>query len=243
MKEDISCILTLYKRPQNIKRQLAALKAQSIQPSNIYVWQNSAPGVTLDSSVLSQVTHVKASTNLGVWPRFLFGMELPSKYVCVFDDDTVPGRRWLENCIRSMKRHRGLMGTIGLVFKGGRRKEWSRFGWARPNTRIKEVDIVGHSWFFERDWLRYYALEPRRGFPTCGEDYHFSVAIQKHLKLGTYVPPHPPNAKEWWGSLHGRDMGMDNVALCKNKHETIKKNKTHAAYLAHGWRPLQTRGR
>ena len=103
------------------------------------------------------------------------------------------------------------------------------------------MDIVGHAWFFKRDWIRYYGLEPRLGEKTCGEDYHFSVALQKHLRLPTLVPPHPPADKSWWGSTNG-DLGKDDAALyLKDGESERRRTAPMQAYLKSGWRPLALR--
>lgn len=238
----IGCVLTCYKRVNNIMPQLQAVRAQTVKPAQLLLWHN-AGGGTLDPKLLQGVTYVQAAPNMGVWPRFLVGMELTTDYVCVFDDDTIPGTRWFENCLKTMQSHRGLLGTVGVIFKGPVRSQgMSRVGWPTPNINVCEADIVGHSWFFEREWLRYYALEPRKGGPTFGEDYHFSVALQKHLKLGTYVPPHPPQDMSLWGSIKGRTLGTDAVALYREKGAGDDKARAHAAYVAAGWKPLYTRG-
>lgn len=241
MSSDISCILTTWRRTKNLGRQLQALSTQSLRPDHIVLWHNEASLCPLSPEIAKQFNNVVSSRqNLGVWPRFLFGMELQTKYICMFDDDTIPGTGWLANCMTQMAKTPGLYGTVGVIYKDGRRN-MTRTGWPAANQHTTEVDIVGHSWFYQRDWLRYYALEPRRGYSTCGEDYHFSFVLQKHLKLGTYVPPHPPNAKQDWGSLHGQELGMDGAALCLKVGENDKKLKTHSAYVAAGWRPLELR--
>lgn len=240
---DITAILTVYKRPQNMAAQLAAIRAQTVPPKEIMVWHNSDTAIELPN--MRGITYVRALPNMGVWPRFLLGMEAKCAHVCVFDDDTIPGNRWFENCSKTMSTHTGLLGTVGVIFMpnvkdtyefGNNRSPYRRVGWPTPNSEVVEVDIVGHSWFFKKDWLRYYALEPRQGNRTCGEDYHFSVAIQKHLKLKTYVPPHPANDKSLWGSIKGVELGTDAVALYRQTGESDNKKRAHAAYRNAGWK-------
>jgi len=241
LEDTIGCILTVYRRPNNLAAQLAAVQQQTVRPKSILIWHNA--GDVLFTAPAG-IPCVKADPNMGVWPRFLIGMELTTKYVCVFDDDTIPGPRWFENCLNTMKTHRGVLGTVGVTFKHETRQgvykgdSWTRVGWPTPNREVVEVDIVGHSWFFEREWLRAFAAEPRCGYSTCGEDYHMSVAVQKQLGLKTYVPPHPPDNKDMWGSLKGVELGTDSVALYRSELETRKKAQTHATYVANGWKPL-----
>lgn len=41
---------------------------------------------------------------------------LEGEYICIFDDDTMPGSKWFENCLRFVDSERALCGTIGLRF-------------------------------------------------------------------------------------------------------------------------------
>ena len=239
----VACLLTAFRRPQNLNLQIDAVRAQTVKPSEIAVWQNFHPEHQFEQAALDRVPHVRSTnSNWGVWPRFLFCSEFESEYVCVFDDDAIPGPRWLENCLETIRTHEGLLGTLGVIFVNGTRGQQAKVGWFHPVEHVVEVDIVGHAWFFKRSWLRYFALEPRCGARTAGEDYHFSVALQKHLGLGTFVPPHQPNDKSAWGSTNG-ELGNDKVALYLQPGEDQNKEDAHNGYLAAGWLPLALRGK
>ena len=64
------------------------------------------------------------------------------------------------------------------------------------------VDIVGHSWFFKKEWITQLIKElpdiDEEMF-VCGEDMHLSYVLQKYLYIPTMVPPHPLENKELWG--------------------------------------------
>ena len=209
----VTAILNGYKRPQFLKEQVEAINNQTVKPTEIMFWQNNSEG--FDTDLTSKLTTSVSNTNLGVWARFAFALNAKTEYVCIFDDDTIPGSKWFENCIETMKTHEGLLGTIGLVYRNGDSYLPNvRYGWDNPNEEVKRVDIVGHAWFFKREWLSTFWRELRpNGFDVVGEDMHFSYMIQKHLGLNTYVPPHPINNKEMWGSLKGWEMGTEKNGL------------------------------
>ena len=201
----ITAILTVFKRPHTLIEQLRAVKAQSIPPEHVVIWQNAAPGITMPEipdDLKGNVTVIHSSKNFGVWARFTVGLLFNSKYICVFDDDTIPQVNWFKNCVDTMAVKRGLLGTIGLRFKEGVRYDHDpRFGWDGANEAIEQVDIVGHAWFFEQEWLRHLWSEtPDYSYMfVAGEDIAFSSYLQK-AGINTYVPPHPKDRLDLWGS-------------------------------------------
>jgi hypothetical protein len=211
---EITAILNGYKRPQFLKEQIDAINNQTIKPKEIMLWQNNTDGFDLD--ITNTITTAKSNKNLGVWARFAYALNAKTEYICIFDDDTIPGSKWFENCLDTIKKHEGLLGTIGLIYDTPNRyRPNTRYGWADINNEeVMKVDIVGHAWFFKREWLSTFWRElPPIDIETVGEDMHFSYMIQKYLGLNTYVPPHPKNNREMWGSLKGWEMGTETNAL------------------------------
>ncbi len=202
---NLTVVLNGYRRPHVLKEQYDAIMGQTIKPAEVFFWQNHASGdVVFDKTILDKCKTFVGNDNLGVWARFSFALMAKTKYVCVFDDDTVPGSRWIENCMIHNKRQRGLYGTVGIVFDSDRgyAGPHHRIGWPSANETVLRADIVGHSWFFERELLTAFWRElPDPRFVRCGEDVHFSHTIQKYMGLETFVPPHPKDDLSLWGSL------------------------------------------
>jgi len=217
----ITAILNIFKRPHTLLEQLTALQNQSVQPENIIIWKNYAEEVLIPEIPIhlkKNVIIIESSKNFGVWARFTAGLLVNSKYVAVFDDDTIPGKDWFLNCIETMKTHEGLLGSIGLRFKKGNTYDFElpRIGWDGPNDETQQVDIVGHAWFFKQEWLPY-LWECRPNYNEmflCGEDIGFSYILQKY-GINTYVPPHPLNNKHLWGSDYDKAFfyGIDKNAV------------------------------
>ena len=198
---DITVVLNVYKRSKNFETQINALWSQSIKPSEILVWENGEDFVP--SEFRKNLTVTRSNINFGVWARFAYALNGTGEYVCMFDDDTIPGSKWLENCYKTILKSPGLLGTRGLVFDSPSAYSMYReVGVYGQNEITEEVDIVGHSWFFKREWLSAYWFEIENRFQDklAGEDIHFSYVMQKHLKLPTLVPPHPKNRLDMWGS-------------------------------------------
>lgn len=222
----ISVVLNGFRRPAHLQSQISALHAQSVLPNEIMLWYNNpgdASAAYIDYGISRDAITAFCSHNLGVWARFAYALNATSNYVCVLDDDTIPGRRWLENCLNTMSTHEGMLGTVGLEYvnplppdQSHYHEPYIRHGWpdGGNNEHVVEVDFVGHAWFFRREWLGCMfrePLEPR--YRLCGEDIHFSHMLQKYLNVKTYVPPHPKNDMTLWGSTNGFNLGSDDVSL------------------------------
>ena len=218
---DITVILNGYKRPHALEAQSNSLRRQTIKPHTVMFWQNRDDDTRFDYSLLNGAVVTTSNANFGVWARFAYALNAQTEYICVLDDDTVPGSKWLENCVDTIKETEGLLGAIGVVFKDHDYINYDRYGWAAPNEKTVPVDIVGHSWFFKREWLgEFWREAPIPESRICGEDMHFSYSIQKYLGLGTFVPPHPQEDKEMWGSNPelAFQYGVDKNAISVNHH-------------------------
>ena len=222
---NVSVILNCYKRGHTLPLQLEALKKQSVTPKEILIWQNQGdckPFQPIDPNAGDCLTAV-SNYNWGVWARFAYALNSTGDFVCIFDDDTIPQKNWLKNCLDTYNKQRGVLGTIGVIFKDLHYQNYQRWGWANPNSKIEQVDIVGHSWFFDREMLSAFWRECDVPFHTLsGEDVHLSYSVQKYLGLNTYVPPHPVDDKSLWGSApeDSYKFGVDNVAISVNYHSS-----------------------
>ena len=94
MNEQFSVVLTLYKRPYNLIKQLDAILEQTIKPSEILLFQDKVENeiIEIPSSIKDKFDNIKiASQNVGVWGRFDFAKNAKNELIFLFDDDTIPG--------------------------------------------------------------------------------------------------------------------------------------------------------
>ena len=241
----ITVILNGYKRPDYLKIQLDAINNQTVKPESIMLWQNQ--GADFNPDLTKNIIHTNSNTNFGVWARFAYALNARTEYICIFDDDTIPSPKWFENCLNTIKTHNGLLGTIGVRFltKTGY-QPIKRFGWAdNNNDDVVEVDIVGHAWFFRREWLKYFWMEmpEKEDSELVGEDMHFSFMLQKYAGIKTYVPPHPKHQTELWGSnaTLGWKMGQDGAAISMNPNNLNKMNVMYRKNINNGFVPMNFR--
>ncbi len=242
----ISVILTAWNRPQYLEEQVAAVLSQSIPPKEIVLWYNQPTKKLglfqrkqkLDFANASKVRKIICDHNFGIMPRFTLAACLESDYVCIFDDDTLPGKQWFENCLRYVDRDKVILGTIGLRYLSLDNQkvqtEKPRMGWEGRNENLAYVDLIGHSWFFRREWAKYFWKEEPI-VRTFGEDIHFCALLQRQ-GIRTACPPHPENQRELWGSLKP-ERGIDKVAISsKDRDKDYYKVVSHE--IACGFKPM-----
>jgi len=216
----ITVVLNAFKRQDYLDRQIACVLSQSIAVEKIFVWNNGQPLNPIEYD--KKVVIANNSQNLGVWSRFAFALNADTEYVCVLDDDTFPGELFFQNCLEQMKKQPALYGARGLRFLSAKRYEpFISFGWDSPNNKSEVVDIVGHAWFFKREWLSaFWREQPNTGVSRLvGEDIHFSYMLQKYMGIKTMVPPHPQNNKSIWGSdpVLAEKLGTSDEAISQGE--------------------------
>lgn len=241
---DVTVILTQFKRTY-LPEQFEAVKAND--PASIWVISQGSESA-LDVAVGDR--NFVILPNSGVWTRFYLALEAQTKYVCILDDDTIPGPNFLESCISCAE----WIGKPALWVGAGVEKgepldeyNWkldTRWGWARPESRdtLRRVDWGGHAWFAEVDLFRVFAMfKPAR--PTIvdqGEDMHFSYALRKYMDpMPTYVLPHPPDDKSVWSSLKGMEYGTDSHRTIARPGAQVDRAKIYRAYRERGWKMLK----
>lgn len=245
MKHEISVILTAWSRPQYLEEQVEMVLDQGIRPREVVLWYNRPPrklGIMERKQLISfkndkYVKKIICDYNFGIVPRFTMASCLEGEYVCIFDDDTMPGNNWFENCLNYVDDRKALCGTIGLRFlsKDQLKTEKPRPGWESMNPEVEYVDVVGHSWFFRREWARYFWDEEPL-LRSFGEDIHFCAMLQRH-GIGVVCPPHPEHDKSLWGSVRP-ERGVDKVAISCSSDKSAEFWQVVKYELERGYKPI-----
>lgn len=237
---EVTVVLSGYRRPEALQEQYEAVQNQTIKNIPIMLCinydQENYPKFSMD--IINKCIASINTRNLGVWSRFAFALNARTKYVCVMDDDTIPGDMWIENCLNTIKEYDGLLGCRGIKMLDDTHVNYPscKYECVARNEEVEEVDIIGHSWFFKKDWLKaYWALMPDYIPFMGGEDMHFSFAMQKILNLKSYVPKQPPDNQRLWGSLNPSKYGEDMNATSRTKNGTIDANSYWNYMIKNGY--------
>jgi hypothetical protein len=239
--ESITVILNCYRRPEYLAEQIAAIKNQTVQPEQIWVWINHhSDNADFDFTSLDVDRVIKNDYNWKFYGRFSAALLAQTEFVALFDDDTIPGRLWFDNCLNTYKTHPGILGGVGVQLKEDRYYGHDRVGWSNPNPEVVEVDLVGHAWFLPRTAV----IDLWREIPYCwdnGEDIQLSYLAQKYSNTKTYVPPHPSAEPEMFSSIKGMEYGVDTKATSRpTNHQVFYSERDNCVKNAinNGWNPV-----
>lgn len=247
---DCTVILTLYRRPQNLARQIEALRSQTLPPKEIWIWINDhVDNSDLCFDYLDCDRIIDSSYNFKFFGRFAAALLADTKYIAIFDDDTIPGEKWFENCLGTYCDLEAegfktpILGTAGVTLNSFRYENHYRCGWPTQNKETKRVDLVGHAWFLNRECLSHFWREKPYSWDN-GEDIHFSYCAQKYGGVQTFCPPHPPEDQSLWGSLYAVELGTDAVATSNNtwlSHTLFfsQRDKVVRNAIANGWETVK----
>jgi glycosyltransferase involved in cell wall biosynthesis len=231
----VTFVLNGFRRPHTLKEQYTAIKNQTVQDFEIILWVNLVDQrIDFDKDIVNNCQSIISNTDFGSWGRFVAALNARTKYICVIDDDTIPGKKWLENCFETLKTHNGILSTRGALMNNGHDlkypapESYKAVGWCSANEETTRVDMGCHSWFLEKTWLRgFFAEMPDVSPMRYGEDTHLSYAVKKHFDINTYVPKHPKNDKDLWGSMPetATRYGEEPVAISMDYHANVGMNQ------------------
>lgn len=259
---DVTVILTCYERPGFLRRQLQALQGQSVRPRVMMAWVNTGE-VRHDEQALngSGLTIIRANANLGPWMRFTLAAEAVTKYVCILDDDTLPGPRWIEACVNRLEEAEEAaaadpdhdpdedLGTyciaaVGQIFRTDHPLDTYLVGPQSPRDEELEVDVGRQGWFFRRDLAHVFANRPRPIMGPLGWDLHFAAAVQEEGVL-TICLPYPPGNQEAWGAKEPASTERSLTESLKaaaaegrGPDANVIRSELYGAYRNEGWAPL-----
>ena len=239
----VTAILNGYRRPKNLPLQIQAIKNQTVKPDQIWLWINHHEDFYKEPVDYDVDRIVKNDHNWKYFGRFALAMLAQTEFVALFDDDTVPGNRWLENCLETYSKQPCIIGGVGLQLNSEEfYMDHERFGWPSHNEDMTEVDLVGHAWFVNKSHLKLVWEEEPYTWET-GEDIHLSAMAQLYGAIPTIVPPHPPLEKEMSSSLYGYELGVDDkTTSVTNQQEFFSLRDEYIQhYVKRGWKLVRKR--
>ena len=197
IKDQITVIMTVWKR-DNYRLQLEHIKNQSNRPHQIWIYQNESH-VDIDISDEEKneynISIIQSrDINFKFHGRFVLPLLCDTEYCVIFDDDTIPGSRWLSHALSTSQKHNCIVGANGRTLDEDLNYKQDT-GDGHPVNEDTRVDFVG-------------SLRPT-GAGACGETDRLLGITER-----TYTsPPLVISMKElsalslillWMTTIHGQ---------------------------------------
>ena len=229
-----TAIITLWKRTDYLIEQLEAIMDQTIPPDTIIIIQNENHFNFKELDLSRFPIKVIRSDLNSLYTRWIIGYLANSKYVNVFDDDVIPGRKWIESCIRVCEAQNALVGPSGRIAKPGKSPAWQSVdinvkGDPKYSCNDKDVecDWVCNSYFFKTEWIKYItAAERYSATQKTFDDIQLATTLRYYGGIRVFVPKQPKNEIDRNGHTK-RHYGHDEFALWKraSSDHTDQRNK------------------
>lgn len=217
----VTVVLNGFRRQKTLRQQIAAFKNQSFPVEKIMYWnlKSDNPEFQPDYEFLKEqgIEYAETSHDYGTWGRFTFALNSKSDFICMYDDDIIPGSRYIENCVTTFEKSPGLLGTMGSVIVENT-GQWIQYGWRDINNDAPvEVMYLYQTHFFPKEVLQaFWAEIPDWDLVSqrhLGEDVHIAYVAQKYFNLPAKIVPHPKDDKSLWGNIIGDEYGEDEYAI------------------------------
>ena len=239
----ISVVLNVYKRPEMLEKQIQAIKSQSVEikSENIHIWYNKSD-ISQSLPIDKEIRTYTCNWNTKFWGRFTIPLLVNTPYVALFDDDIVPPKDWLKNCLETIEKPEtnGILGGSGVVVDCKGYYPHHKFGWNGSHSdNIERVDLVGQAWFFRQEWIKYLFYEKPITWDN-GEDIMFAYLAQKHGGINSFVPPHPEGNKDLWCTKYdiSQVVGSDKNSSWKMGNHLPVRNEICIYCINNGWKTV-----
>lgn len=222
-----TAIITLWKRKEYLGEQLKAIMEQTIPPESIIIIKNEKHIEIKEEYVNTYPITVISSELNSLYTRWIIGYLTNTKYVNVFDDDVIPGRKWIESCIRVCETKNALVGPSGRIACPNKNPAWKSVdidikGERKFCCEDKDVecDWVCNSYFFKTEWIKYITSAERYlNTQKTFDDIQLATTLRHYGGIKVFVPKQPKDDLDRNGHIK-RHYGHDEYALWKRSQST-----------------------
>src|SRR6056300_33310 len=227
----ITTVLTVTDRLEYLQSQLESIKNQTVSSEIFIHWNNDTEYELEYPSVIYRNQH--KSTPL--YSRFINSINITTPYVFICDDDTLPGKKYLEKCLEFSKNKDVCIVSCGMNFNEGETKY-------NVNKRIRQseflkvptqVNMGGQGYFLKTELLRKYCNYKTHS-TLSGEDIHLGFVCYKE-NIPIYVLDKDENDKDTWQDLTLGKRGDDEKAQWKYPTHKPVRDKLMEIYTSMGW--------
>lgn len=199
-KETWTSIICMWKRTDYIERQLENVRAQKIPPIEIIIVINESH---IDVEWIKKIAGpevkiIKSEIN-SLYLRWSISYIARGDYICVFDDDTIPDKAWVENAIRASKQYNAIVGPSGRIYDDQGKHGF--FKYVGPDEKKNDhlyvsaadsdivCDWICNSYLFKRKWVSFALADVRYlNSEKTYDDIQLCFSLRKYGGIKCVVP-------------------------------------------------------
>jgi hypothetical protein len=237
----VEVVVINWKRPGNVERIVAALKAQTEDCTVTVCDCHPSTEFALTDVTLASVDRLyRWRHNCGAYSRYVPAGGYDHAYTFFLDDDMLPGLRCVEHFVRNARdvESFGVLGQLGRILP---QDGVYRYGEVPRGRALVETDLVVRGYFVRTSnlwcvaklrWMMSYFDEP---LPE--DDLLLCVSLQICAGLGCYLTPHDPDVETL---MNKEELSREHALSMRAEHLDKRRDFLRRA-VAYGWAPLRTR--
>ena len=217
--DEVTVLINGFLRPENIQKVVDALRKQTLPPAKILVYYTK-PTKDFKVPFIEGIDFIVSEEDRGLPGRFAVGLVARTPYLCIMDDDLVPGEKWLESTVNLLKDTNSVICGYGMRYDDEDMNDLraKRFGdHGEHNDNPESVDVCGHCFLMKKEWLKYFWMEEPLDW-KISDDIHLSYTLKKYGNISLLVSPHPEGDKSVWSNTD-TTLGLGFRALHARKDE------------------------
>lgn len=184
--------------------QVAALRAQTVRPVNLWIHVDGQNGH--DEKTAAQLHWCRTQMMLGRYHRMALARQASTRFVAILDEDTIPGRRWLERSLQELVnadpmgqiRYGGaVISPSGGLLMGDDPASARAVGPEFPTHDTLLVDFGRQAWVFDQSFCHAFdSLPEHKGGGALAFAFAMAAAASA-ARVATVVLDYGPERSEW----------------------------------------------
>jgi hypothetical protein len=189
---DLTVLLAYSTRPELVDVQHRLLSTQTIQPRAVFAHCNPSDKVAFPPAVRTMIDALPNATpnvDLGAWARWGYVATVGTEYVCVIDDDCMPGPRWFEAALKKLSASEGhnVIAAAGIMYRSDQYNDVTLIGPEAPPAGEVDVDVGRGAWLMRTATARQ-VLAQEPAWPMLSTGLHVAAVVQALEGFITVLP-------------------------------------------------------
>ena len=219
--------------PQFLAAQVEALRRQTVHARDVWVHVDGPQGH--DERTLTRLRATRTPVTLGSYFRLALARNVPSQYVALLDEDTIPGPTWLERSLAALEENddpenpspfgAAVIACAGSQLVNDDPAQARIVGPEYPHGDDVAVDYGRQGWVFRTDFARVADSIPPAGWGSLSFSFAVGMAASS-AEVPTVVLGYGRTRQTW--------LAEAPTQLVDDSDDVYE---AYARYRQHGWDP------